>query len=201
MTNDFLPADYDVPMSGGNYTKLKLGTNRLRILASPVLGWEWWTETKDNTGAVKRTPNRHHMADNRADYDGEEPKHFWAMPIWNYDTKHIELWEITQKGLMKTLRTLAQDVDWGSPTGYDIVVAKEGESLETKYALTPKPKTELADDVLEAYNASTVNLEALFTGEDPFAPVDEPKSPKQQLSAKAAKEAEDIEVGLNALDA
>ena len=55
MTQTFLPDGYEVPKSsGGGYMKFKQGANKFRILSSPVLGWEYWTESKEaSTG--KRT--------------------------------------------------------------------------------------------------------------------------------------------------
>lgn len=167
--NDFLPADYNVPEKGGSYMKFQPGENRFRILASPILGYLYWTE--DNTG--KRTPNRIRMNERMsADLvlgQDDEVKHFWAMPVWNYKEEQVQILEITQKGLMKSIRALTADPDWGSPLAYDLAVTKTGAMKETKYSLSPKPAKPLDEGISQLYQDMHINLEALYDGEDPFA--------------------------------
>ena len=164
---DFLPAEYEVPQSVGNYMKFEDGDNVLRILSSPILGYEYWIDTADS----KRQPIRKRMTEALVLKDIPEPdkvKHFWAMVVWNYDAKKIQILEITQKSIQKVLRSLAKNAKWGSPKEYDIVVNKVGEKLETKYTVTPDPKSTLTDEIEKAFKETKVNLEALFTGDDPF---------------------------------
>jgi len=166
--DQFLPTDYEVPQGKGNYMKFEEGENRFRILTSPILGYEYWNE--DNKG--NRKPIRKRMNEDLIIKDIQEPdkiKHFWAMVVWNYQDKKIQILEITQKGLQKSLRSLAKDEDWGSPVNkYDIVVSKEGEKMETRYTLQPKPAKATEKEITEAFEKTSVNLEALYTGDDPF---------------------------------
>lgn len=166
--DNFLPENYDVPASGGSYMKFKDGENRFRILASPILGWEYWVSDMDGN----RKPLRRRMDKPFTTAEVDEPekiKHFWAMPVFNYSTKHIEILEITQKGIQKKLRALARDEDWGSPLGYDLVVTKSGQSLETEYEVIAKPAKAVEESVEKAFESMTINLEALYDGGDPFA--------------------------------
>lgn len=164
--NDFLPASYEVPSTKGNYMKFKNGANRFRILSSPILGYEYWIE--DDKG--NRKPVRKHTAEEISlnDVEGENVKHFWAMPVWNYDEERVQILEITQKGIQRSLRALAKDEDWGSPLGYDIVVTRSGEKLETEYSLQPKPAKPVDKKITTKYHKMTINLEALYSGDDPF---------------------------------
>jgi hypothetical protein len=51
--DEFLPTNYEVPVSDGNYMKLKIGENRFRVLSSAIVGYEYWT--KDNKPVRSRT--------------------------------------------------------------------------------------------------------------------------------------------------
>ena len=168
MNDVFLPQDYEVPKGSGNYMKFQDGANRFRILASPILGYEWWEEKEDGT----RKPVRVNMDTRIPIEDVQEPdtiKHFWAMPVWNYQDEKIQIIEITQKGIQRSLRALEKDEDWGSPLGYDIVVTKSGQKLETEYQVNPKPAKELDKKIVELFNKTSIDLEALYRGDDPFA--------------------------------
>ena len=46
MTNDFFPADYEVPKSPSDYMKLDNGANELRFLSTPLMGYLNWTTDK-----------------------------------------------------------------------------------------------------------------------------------------------------------
>ncbi len=172
---DFLPEGYEVPNKKGNYMKFQTGANRFRILASPILGYEYWVE--DDKG--NRKPVRKHTADEISlnEVEAEEVKHFWAMPIWNYDEEKVQILEITQKGIQKSLRALAKDEDWGSPLGYDIVVTKTGEKLETEYQVQPKPTKPLPKEIKAKFEEMNINLNALYSGDDPFKSLTEDVDP------------------------
>ena len=164
--SDFLPDNYSVPTSGGNYMKFKIGENRFRFLSSPIVGWEWWEEV-DGGRKPKRVKKNEGVPVENAD----TLKHFWAAVIWNYDEEKIQILVITQKGIMTSLTGLSKDEDWGSPVGthgYDIVVTREGEGMETKYEVRSKPKRELDKGITQLYKDMEINLDALYDGEDPF---------------------------------
>lgn len=160
--NAFLPTDYKAPKSGGNYMKFEQGDNLFRVLDSPIIGWIQWVDKK---------PSRTKYSDGIPETIDTEhpPKHFWAMPIWNYKTKQVEILEITQKGIQEFILMQTQDEEWGSPVQYDLNVKRNGEGLETKYQCIAKMPKKLSEEVATAWVATPVNLEALFSSEDPFA--------------------------------
>ena len=171
--NDFLPDNYEVPSNSDNYMKFIKGDNRFRILCSPILGYEWWTEV-DGLRKPRRVRMGTPIPTNEVD-DPETIKHFWAMVVYNYDAKKIQILEITQKGIQKTLKALAKDADWGTPVKtYDIVVTRSGDGLETKYEVLPKPAKKLDEGIERLYSDMSINLEALYDGADPF------KEPEQE---------------------
>jgi len=163
--NEFLPNDYEVPNKENGYMKFKQGDNRFRIMTRPILGWEWW-EDKAEGG---RTPKRVRMDGTVPVSTGGEAKHFWAFVVWNYGANAFQILEITQKGIQTSIKGLWKDADWGSPLGYDIVVNRNGEGLETEYSVTPKPQKSIDPAILEKFQELSINLEALYDGADPFS--------------------------------
>lgn len=162
---DFLPDSYEVPQKAGNYMKLKDGENRFRILTSPILGYEWWEQDGET-----RKPVRVRMNDKIVTTpESEKAKHFWAMAVYNYNQEAIQILEITQATIQKAIKALAKDSDWGSPLGYDLVVTRSGKELNTEYTVNPKPAKELDKTVAEKFKKTSINLNALYDGEDPFA--------------------------------
>lgn len=175
--NDFLPKEYDVPKSGGNYMKFVDGANRFRILSSPILGWEWWVDMNGEPRGegVKPQkgdkPKRIRMSENPPSDAAGSVKHFWAMVVYNYAEKAIQILQINQKSIQRALKSIVKDPDWGDPKGsegYDIEVTRSGEMLETEYVVMPKKPTPLDKDVQDKYEEMNIKLEVLFEGGDPF---------------------------------
>jgi len=165
--NQFLPDDYEVPTAEGGYMKFEQGENKFRIMCKPIMGYEHWVDTEDG----KRKPVRSRMGEGIKVDEVEDPsniKHFWAMVVWNYKVNRLQILEITQKGLQKAIRALVRDKAWGSPLGYDISIVREGEGLETEYNLIPSPPKPVDKEIAKAYKEASINLEALFDGDDPF---------------------------------
>jgi len=174
--NDFLPKNYEVPNSGDKYYKFEQGDNRFRIMDSPIMGYEYWI---NEDGSIRqRGEDGKNSKPIRVDMNGTVPpdagevtKHFWAMVVWDYKMEKMKILEITQKGVQKSLRALSKDEDWGNPKGidgYDIVITREGEGLNTEYSVQPKPKKKLDEGIYKLYVDSKINLNALYKGDDPF---------------------------------
>lgn len=165
--NDFLPKDYKRPEgSAGNYTKLIDGANKLRILSAPVFGHLYWTT--DNKPVRSKTPFDGIPSDARLDEGKFKPKFFWALAVYNYAAKAVQVWEITQASIQGPLEDLAMNSDWGDPREYDITVTKTGEKLDTEYGVMPSPAKAVPEEAHKAYREAHINLEALFSGADPF---------------------------------
>jgi hypothetical protein len=179
----FLPDKYQIPDTGAKYMKFKKGDNRFRILSSPILGYEWWVETEEGR-KPKRVPMDAQISPDELDPSEDPPKHFWAMVVFDYDDEKVKVLEITQKSIMRNLRGLSEDEDWGDPKGdggYDIVVERTGEGFETRYSVKPKPRKKLKSGVMQMYEDMNIKLEALYKGDDPFA------GGSEELAGEAAK--------------
>jgi len=161
--DDFLPKGYEVPKSAGNYMKFEEGKNRFRVLSSAIVGYEWWVESNGS-----RKPSRVRTWDEAVQVGVDPIKPFWAFVVFNYQSKKIEILEITQKGLMNSIKALIDDDEWGTPKNYDLTVTRTGKGQETKYALTPSPAKELDQEIKTAYAETDIKLDKLFEGGDPF---------------------------------
>lgn len=160
----FLPEDYEMPTES-NYMKFEEGPNKFRILASPIIGWEDW----DNDKKVYRYPMNAKPAQSKK--TGGKIKHFWAFPVWNYKAKKVQILELTQASIQKSIKDLALNEDWGDPKEYDITVNRTGQMLDTEYSVVPSPSKKLTEEIMEQHEGTPINLNALFSGEDPFVPV------------------------------
>lgn len=161
--NPFLPDDYEVP-AGGAYMKFVEGNNSFRTLSRPIIGYVGWTN--DNKPMRFKTVEEANKASSELK-DGKH-KHFWAFVVWNYKTNRVEIMEITQSGIQKNLKALIDNPKWGSPFDYDVVIGRSGSGMDTEYTVQPEPKEVLDEKITLAFNETSVNLEALFTGDDPF---------------------------------
>ena len=187
---NFLPDNYEknenLNDTKTKYMKFEKGENKFRVLASAIVGWEWWETTADGG----RTPKRVHI-DEKIDIgtleDPESVKKFWAFPVWNYKLEKVQILEITQKGIQNTIKGLARSKDWGSPTGYDLTVIREGEGFETTYEVIPSPPKELDKEIEKQFKSMYLKVEKLFDGGDPFT-----KEEKFEMTEKQMEAAEKI---------
>lgn len=164
-----LPTDTRGKAAGGAYFKPEAGQNKILILAAAVQGYQYWT----NGGTVVRqedvfeeTPDIRVRKEDDGTEKAENQQFFWALPVYNFKTEGVEVWQVTQKGIREDLAALQANEDWGDPTGkYSITIKKEGEGLKTKYNVTPNPAEKdkaVIESALKAYQASPIDLKDMF---------------------------------------
>src|SRR5919109_1433785 len=123
---DFLPKGYETPESEQRYMALAEGINTFRILAPAIVGYEWW----EDTGNGDRVPRRVRTAEEvpaevrNATDSRDKAKHFWAFPVFNYQTNTIQVLEIKQQTIMRAIEAFLKNPKWGSPMGYDLTIEK-----------------------------------------------------------------------------
>lgn len=175
-TDSFLPEGYQIP-STSQYMKFENGVNTFRILDKPIMGMEFWVTKTDDKGVTKRYPERRRMGEtikmteleiNPESGKIDSPQHFWAMPVWNYKNKSVQILEIKQKTVLEAIKSYIDNPKWGSPTEYDITVSKSGEKLTTKYLVDHDPKEPADKEIIKQYKDLGINLNALYEGKDPF---------------------------------
>jgi hypothetical protein len=161
---DFLPQNYEAPAGSSAYMKFQDGENKFRILSKPIIGWLDWKDKQPHRFRFNAKPEKPM---------GDKPiKHFWAFIVWNYTEQAIQILEITQATIQKTIQDLSKDEEWGAPFFYDIKVTRKGKDLDTTYSVTPSPKKDLSDEIKKAALEKPANLEALYSGADPWVVTD-----------------------------
>ncbi len=158
----FLPENYQAPRSSNYYMKLVEGENRIRIMSRPIFGWEDWKDNKPVRFAMDKKPAK--------SFDPKKPvKHFWAFVVFNCQEEQIQILQITQASIRKSLEALCKDNDWGDPYAYDIKIVKTGEGVDTEYTVNPVPHKPVDDYLVKCFNERPCYLEALFDNGDPFS--------------------------------
>lgn len=189
----FLRKGFKVKESSG-YMKFVAGENRIRILSDAIDGHVYWLTPdgeiipRGDRGPEGSKPVRVRTLEEAgkknkgAQYDC---KQFLAFVVWNYASEEMEILDITQKGIMRSLEGLSISEDWGDPTAYDIVIEKEGEKLKTEYTVRPIPPKPFEEDVK---GLADIKLESLYEGGDPFAKKDESLSDEELRNIIVDKE-------------
>ena len=166
MDNFFPTSDYKIPTTS-NYMRFVEGDNTFRVLSSAIVGYEYWNT--QNKPIRSREVFDYIPEDIKVEKDGSTRiNHFWAFAVWNYEAKKIQILQLTQKGVMKYIQGLVKNPKWGNPKGYDITVNRTGSGFDTEYAPMASPHSEIDKTILEKYERTNINLEALYDGEDPF---------------------------------
>jgi len=164
--DNFLPEGYQVPQTQGNYMKLEKGDNKIRVMSSAITGFEYWTTDNKPVRSAQmfsETPNI------KLDMNGKKSiKPFWAFVVWNFDKEKIQILEITQTGIMNTIKALVDNPEWGNPNGYNLVIRRTGDGFDTEYSVTPSPHSPVPEKAKSEYERHTIELTKLYTGEDPF---------------------------------
>lgn len=156
--------------STSNYLKLQQGENTFRVLGDVITGYEYF----NNKGKPVRSVNEPEgIPEDIGEKEGKlNPiKYFWAMVVWNYKEERIQIAEFTQKKtILNPLEAYWNKSNWGELTQYDITITKKGSTInDTEYAVMANPKEKLDKKIEDAYKAKPINLDALYTGDDPFS--------------------------------
>lgn len=173
MSDNFLPDEYQgIPQGESNYLKLEEGENIFRVLSNAVVGFEYWTGTDKERKPVrvktmKEVPDEFlKNADNR-----QNAKYFWAFVVYNVKSESIQILELKQKTILRSIESLVKSKAWGDPKQYNIMITKTktgSEDRDVEYSVMPEPKEELDKGVLKLYQDLNIDLNALYRGDDPF---------------------------------
>jgi len=169
--NDFLPEGTSIPAGQSNYMKLSEPENKFRVLGSAITGFELWVKGKPvrNKSKDQFTPEQLENADmNKFTGKKKVPQYFWAFPVYNYQTKNIEILELTQVTVMRGIDDYLKDEDYGDPKKYDLNVIRDEATDRVEYRVKAKPPKAISKEIEDLYSTMSINLKALYKGEDPF---------------------------------
>lgn len=148
------------------YIKLESGENKIRLLSDPITGYIGWIEEDGKRKPVRSKDKPE--GDNLAIFE-EGVKPFIATVAWDYRDNQLKVFETDKATIIKGIKSLAEDEDYGDPQGYDLKIKKEGEDKMTRYTVLAAPCKPISKEIKEAFESTTVNLNALYDGGDPFA--------------------------------
>lgn len=168
---------------GGLYLKVSDGeTVKVRIASEPAI---FQSESQPDEQGNTRISTR------------------YGWLVWNQDEQMAQILQQSAT-FFKQLAVLAQDDEYGDPTGYDIKIKRTGTRLETTYTLTPSANREPlsaaakreieAIDLLEKLSASPFAQHVMWLS-DADKPKSEPHSDLPADMPKAKKEAVATELG------
>ena len=153
---------YTPPSSNNKFLKLDTGKTTLRILTDAVRWWEYFHDDKPFRFKEEKKPS-----------DTKIPewcklKYFMEVIIWNYDTRSLQAWHITQASLQKEIMKFVENENWWNPISYRLEITKKWEWLKTTYSVTPLPKSKVEDEILQEFAIREIDLNRIFSNEDPF---------------------------------
>lgn len=174
-----LPTDTRGGLGGGDFFKPESGNTKILILADAIEGYEYWTNDdkvvrsrekfdeleNPKIRKVKRTDKKTGIEQEVEEADRQ--KYFWGVPVYNFSTESVQIFQIGQKGIRDELVAIQQNDDWGDPVKkYTLTINKTGEGLGTKYKVTPNPdkaetKKEI-EKIVASYEADPLDLENIF---------------------------------------
>lgn len=171
--DDFLPADYSIPSSEGwKYTKIERDIElRIRILSRPIVGFEYFSQDGQKRKPMRSKAYPTEIIDpaiNKFTGKPEIPQEFWAMKVWNYNTKQVEIFQTNKNAVKSVILALARDPDYGSPKWYDLKIKKTWVDKATTYSVLPAQIKPLDEEIQITCDDTYVDLEALFEWKNPF---------------------------------
>ena len=172
MATNWLPENYEPPTVNNIYFRPQSGTSKIRILGdfrhphTAIMGYLGWKHTIDGNTPIRGDMDSEHDVKSASD---DDPKHFWALTIWDYEDEAVKCWEITQSTIQQALTTLANNEAWGDPRQYNISITREGEKLGTTYSIVAEPPISDPPAIaIESAKVLKIDLRELFLGESPF---------------------------------
>lgn len=182
-----LPQNVEIPKSS-QFGKLQMGANRFRVLSDVITGWEGWKDKKPfrHEGDVcKIKPEQVDLNQNGK----PNINYFWAMVVWNYAEKTVQVLELTQKTIMNCLYDMEKNEDWGDLKNYDIEINKKKEGDKTSYTVLGIPPKPLNPIIVTAYSETEIDLSKLFKGEYPMSKepqrdITDPNYPQDDINAE-----------------
>lgn len=179
---NFFHKGHEIPNKRNQFMKLEAGKNRLRFIGHPISGFLFFGKMVREDGSETVKPYRKPESegefsleeminrDARTNKEGEieKQKYFVAGLAYNYQKQKLQVLEITQKSVLKALKSYVDSDEYGHPSGYDLTIEKKGDGLNTDYTLVASPPKPLAIEIEQLVGEVSCDLEKIFAGEYPL---------------------------------
>ena len=180
-----MPTNYKLPSKAEQFVKLKTGENLVRVVSETLIeGYEIFGNDnrpirkqvfRDANGDIEKACYfSQKEVDDLAlapDKEGKikQPKYFWALKVWNYELRRIQVWVITQATILDKLKNIFTDPDYADCSKYDLKITKTGSTInDTKYEIMAKKEKELPAEFWENVRLTTCVVDAIFEGKYPM---------------------------------
>jgi len=179
---NFFAQGHEIREKRNQFMKLASGKNRIRFVGNPVSGFLFFGKIEREDGSETVKPYRRRESegefsleeminrDARVNQAGEleKQKYFVAGLVYNYQKAKLQVLEITQKSILKALKSYVDSEEYGHPSGYDLTIEKKGDGLNTDYSVIVSPPKPLSDEVEALVGEISCDLDKLFAGEYPL---------------------------------
>ena len=179
---NFFNPGHEIPDKRSQFMRFESGKNRIRFIGNPVSGFVFFGKLKREDGTETVKPFRRRESegefslkeminnDVRMKKDGEieGQKYFVMGLVYNYQKEKLQVLEVTQKSILKALKSYVESEEYGHPSGYDLTIEKSGEGLNTEYNVIVSPPKHLASEVADLAGETSCDLQKVFSGEYPL---------------------------------
>ena len=179
---NFFEQGHEIPDRRNQFMKFVQGKNRIRFIGNPVSGFVFFGKTKRDDGTETVKPYRRRESegefsleemidrDVRMKPDGEieGQKYFVMGLVYNYQKAKLQVLEITQKSILKALKSYVESEEYGHPSGYDLTIEKKGDGLSTEYTVVVSPPKPLSSEIENLIGETSCDLQKIFEGEYPL---------------------------------
>ena len=179
---NFFDQGHEIPDKRNQFMKFGQGKNRIRFIGNPVSGFVFFGKTKREDGSEAVKPFRRREGegefsveemisrDVRMKPDGEieGQKYFVMGLVYNYQKEKLQALEITQKSILKAMKSYVESEEYGHPSGYDLTIEKKGDGLNTEYTVIVSPPKPLSAEIENLVGETSCDLQKIFDGEYPL---------------------------------
>ena len=179
---NFFDRGHEIPEKRNQFMRFESGKNRVRFIGNPVSGFVFFGKVEREDGTETTRPYRRRESEGefsleeminrnaRMKKDGEieGQKYFVMGLVYNYQKEKIQVLEVTQKSILKALKSYVDSEEYGHPSGYDLTIEKSGEGLNTEYTVIVSPPKPLSSEIEDLVGETSCDLQKVFAGEYPL---------------------------------
>ena len=155
--------DYVAPVGGNVFLKMPKAGSPIKcvIVGTVATGWSYWTGDKKCIRSLTRFTSTPGIRNEPGKV--ERVKHYWCVPVYDYDSKAIRILEITQTGVQNFISEVAGGSDYrlnDLTCALKISATGSGEMVKYVPMIVPvRPEEQAA--IIEAINVSDLLKEGV----------------------------------------